>query len=296
MRPNSVPRFVVAALLAAALPLFAQEETTTLGGRQVVVWHPRGAPNERHPIIVFSHGFGGCATQSRFLTEALAERGYWVFAPNHRDARCGRRSGSARPDEPFGQPEKWNDQTFIDRRDDVRAVLQAIARVSQYAGLVDLDRVGLAGHSLGGYTVVGLAGGWPSWRLPGVKAALALSPYVEPFVAHHTLGGVAAPLMYQGGTLDFGITPSVRKSGGAYESSPSPKYFVELTRAGHLAWTNLRGDAHQRILDYALPFLDHYVRGQPAAPTLTTAESGISELRYESELGTSQPAPARGRR
>jgi hypothetical protein len=102
--------------------------------------------------------------------------------------------------------------------------------------------------------------------------------------------------MYQGGTLDFGITPSVRKSGGAYESSPSPKYFVELTRAGHMAWTNLRGDAHQRILDYALPFLDHYVRGQPAAPMLTLTEPGISELRYKSEFGASQPAPARRRR
>jgi hypothetical protein len=102
--------------------------------------------------------------------------------------------------------------------------------------------------------------------------------------------------MYQGGTLDFGITPSVRRSGGAYESSTSPKYFVELTRAGHFAWTNLRDDAHQRILDYALPFLDHYVRGQPAPATLTTTESGISELRYQSELGTSQPVPARGRR
>ena len=27
------------------------------------------------------------------------------------------------------------------------------------------------GHSLGGYTVLGLAGGWPSWKLPGIQSA-----------------------------------------------------------------------------------------------------------------------------
>jgi len=296
LRISPALRFATAALLVAAPRVRAQEGTTTLGGRSVVVWRPRGAANERHPIIVFSHGYTGCATQSRFLTEALADRGYWVFAPNHKDARCGQLGGGAGPDESFREPAKWSDQTFADRRDDVRAILQAIAGAPAYAALVDLEHIGLVGHSLSGYTVVGLAGGWASWKLPGVRAVVALSPFVDPFIVHKTLGGVAAPIMYQGGTLDFGITPSVRKPGGAYDASPSPKYFIELTGAGHFAWTNLRADAHQRILDYALPFLDHYVRGQPAAAMLTKTEPGISALWYQSELGASQPAAARGRR
>src|SRR5436853_1758628 len=105
LRANRVVGLLALALLTVAIPVPAQEQTTTLGGRQVVLWQPHGAPNERHPIIVFSHGFGGCATQSRFLTEALAERGYWVFAPNHKDAGCGQRSGTSQPDKPFGQPD-----------------------------------------------------------------------------------------------------------------------------------------------------------------------------------------------
>ena len=32
----------------------------------------------------------------------------------------------------------------------------------------------LAGHSLGGYTVLALAGAWPSWKLANVRAVLAL--------------------------------------------------------------------------------------------------------------------------
>src|SRR4051812_32452118 len=37
------------------------------------------------PLILFSHGFGGCAQQSYSLTKRLAEAGYAVLAPNHRD-------------------------------------------------------------------------------------------------------------------------------------------------------------------------------------------------------------------
>src|SRR5262245_15676254 len=98
------PRLMVAALVGVLAPLSvapAQERTVVLGGREVVVWSPHGATTTKQPVIIFSHGFGGCATQSRFLTEALAERGYWVFAPNHKDASCGRSDAMTRPEEPF---------------------------------------------------------------------------------------------------------------------------------------------------------------------------------------------------
>src|SRR5512143_2787558 len=89
------------------------QQTITLGGREVVVWSPPSAAG-RQPVLIFSHGFGGCAVQSKFLTEALAAHGYWVIAPNHKDARCGgARSGRSRPDTPFREPEQWSDQSFV---------------------------------------------------------------------------------------------------------------------------------------------------------------------------------------
>jgi len=111
--------------------------------------------------------------------------------------------------------------------------MDAIKTDSRFRGLVDLDRLGLAGHSLGGYTVLALGGAWEDWKLSGVKAVLALSPYSQPFILTDTLSDLDAPVMYQGGTRDFGITPSLRKNEGAYEMSPSPKYYVEFQRAGH---------------------------------------------------------------
>jgi len=278
------------AIILGAQTVAAQEEIRTIAGRSVVVWRPKAtqSASERGPVIIFSHGFGGCATQSRFLTEALADHGYWVFAPNHKDARCGQRGGAARPEEPLRNPEKWSDRTYVDRADDVRAVLDAIGKEPDLATRVDLTGIGLVGHSLGGYTVVGLAGAWPAWKMSGIKAVLALSPYAQPFLAHGTLGGLAAAVMYQGGTLDLGITPSLRKARGVYDSSPKPKYFVEFSGVGHFAWTNLRATMHDRILDYSIAFLDHYIRGLPASDLLTKPISGVSGLRYDSELGAGQ--------
>jgi predicted dienelactone hydrolase len=280
-------RAIVIAVLAlsGAARLGAQDTTITLAGRRVAVWHPRES-SARQPVLLFSHGFGGCGAQSTFLMKALAEHGYWVFAPDHEDARC-RRSGSARsqPEEPFRDPANWSDRTYADRRDDLMAIRAALTRSPAYATHLDFDRLGLIGHSLGGYTVVGLAGGWASWKMPGVKAVLALSPYVQPYIEHHTLGGLTAPIMYQGGTLDIGITPWVRRAGGAYDASPAPKYFVDFTGAGHLAWTDLQPRYQAEITDYAIAFLDHYLRGTPAPGLLTTAQPGVRELRYRSEPG-----------
>jgi hypothetical protein len=103
--------------------------------------------------------------------------------------------------------------------------------------------------------------------------------------------------MYQGGTLDLGITPWIRKNSGGYDASPDPKYYVEFAGEGHFAWTNLRPQAHDRILRYSLAFLDRYVRNQTAGgDVLTKAGEGVSQLRYHSELGTGdQRTEGRGR-
>jgi len=259
----------------------AAEEAVILAGMKVTVWSGEEAPVPTpQPVIIFSHGFHGCATQSRFLTQAFASAGYLVFAPNHKDATCDR--GEARiidrPEVPFQRPELWNDTTYRDREEDIRRLVQAIQSDDRFSARVDLSRLGLSGHSLGGYTVLGLAGAWPSWRLGGVKAVLALSPYSQPFLVHDLLGGLDAPVMYQGGTLDFGITPSLRKNSGAYSQSPTPKYYVEFDKAGHFAWTNLNPTAHHLIVAYSLAFMNHYLKGEPADPLLTQTQPEVARF------------------
>jgi alpha-beta hydrolase superfamily lysophospholipase len=281
---TAIAHALAAALCLLASPVtVASEQEIALGGMKVSVWSFASASAERQPVVLFSHGFHGCATQSRFLIEAFAKAGYIVFAPNHRDASCGGGSASwlDRPVAPFRAPDTWTDAAYRDRADDLRRLRDAIASDERFRARVDLTRLALVGHSLGGYTVLGMAGAWPGWKLDGVKAVLALSPYSQPFIVHHTLGGLSAPVMYQGGTRDFGTTPAIEKTSGAYEASPAPKYLVEFDGAGHFAWTNLGIADRQSIVGYSVAFLDQYVKGVSTVDALTRKNADVSVLRYD---------------
>ena len=266
----------------------AGQDSVRFGALDVTVWSQRTETNAKQPVIIFSHGFHGCATQSRFLMEAFAAYGYLVLAPNHLDATCNGGKGSwfSRAEIPFRDPGKWNESTYRDRADDIRRLVGTIGTDNRFRPRADLSRVALAGHSLGGYTVLGSAGAWPNWKLTGVKAVLALSPYSQPFLLHGTLSAaLSVPVMYHGGTRDFGITPTLQKTSGAYDQSPEPKYFVEFDKAGHFAWADVGITAHEEIVAYSLAFMNHYVKEEPAKPSLTKKIPGVALIRYASELG-----------
>jgi dienelactone hydrolase len=250
----------------AEKPVAKPMQTATIAGLTVAVWMPPDATKRPMPAIVFSHGFHGCNVQSSFLMRALAAQGYLVLAPNHRDSACTRLGIARGPQERFGRPSDWTDRTYDDRRKDLADLVDAIEKQVPWSSLVDPTRIGLAGHSLGGYTALGLAGGWETWKRADVKAVLALSPWCEPFVRRGALDRVEAAVMYQGGSIDLGITPSVRRPGGAYDKTPAPVYFVELGHAGHLAWTDLNPRFQDTIVHYALAFFDAHLKGAATAP------------------------------
>lgn len=260
----------------------APADTTAPRQRQphVEIWLPPEfqSSEEKWPLLIFSHGFGGCAKQSNFLMQYLADHGYIVVAPDHADARCNRGMGGGGmlhsfrstkrdwPEKPFRNPESWNDTTEADRKDDVLFALSSLLDDRQYKNYVDLERMGLIGHSLGGYTVLGVAGAWPKWRDARFKAVLALSPYIDPFIASRTLPKIGVPVMYEGGTRDEEITPTIRKKG--YAQTRAPKYYMELDGAGHFAWTEMSQDYQAVIEKTALQFFDKYVKDEATAEIL----------------------------
>jgi predicted dienelactone hydrolase len=261
----------------------AAEQAIALAGLQVTLWSSPDDARRPKPIIVFSHGFHGCATQSRFPMEAFAAAGYLVFAPNHRDAACsgGHGSWTDRPPVPFRDPQSSNADTFSDRAADIRRLIVAIGTDARFRREADLGRIALAQHSLGGYTVLGLAGAWPDWNADGVRAVLALSPYSQAFIVHKTPSRLSAPVMYQGGTRDFGTTPAIQKTSGAYDQSPAPKYLVEFDGATHFAWTNPGAASTQKsIAAYSVAFMDRYLKGAPTDATLTNRTAGVATLKY----------------
>jgi predicted dienelactone hydrolase len=128
--------------------------------------------------------------------------------------------------------------------------------------------VGGAGHSLGGYALVGMAGGRDSWREERVGAILLLSPYVLPYLHHGSLKGVTVPVMVQGGTWDLGVTPFLKRF---YDQLESAKYYLVLRGAGHFAWTDLNSAGStttealkkgnpRLIAEYSIAFFDRHLK------------------------------------
>jgi predicted dienelactone hydrolase len=254
-------------------------ETLQLASLQCSVWEP-SSPAGSVPLVIFSHGFHGNRNQSTFLMKALAQASYLVIAPNHKDATTKSGGTAGRPELPFQDPGEWNDTTYRDRAQDIQSLLSALKASERFSKRIDWSRVALAGHSLGGYTVLGLAGAWPSWKVPEVKAVLALSPYANPYVHHGDLAHMAGPVMYQSGTADMGVAPFLHRAGGVYDKTSSPAYLIEFQGAGHLAWTDVNPKFQTSITDYSLAFLNRHVKGDKGADP-SQRKSGVAELRVK---------------
>ena len=249
-------------------------ERTELAGVTVAIWYPKiSAP---YPLVIFSHGFHGSDNQSIFLMKALASAGFMVVAPSHRDAL---NKGCAEAQANFAKVNDWSSSTYADRKTDIENVVKALHTNSEWKDRVDWSKFALAGHSLGGYTVLGLAGAWPDWKMPEVKAVLALSPYCAPYLMHHTMNKVKVPVMFQGGTKDLGITPSLKRKDGAFEQANSPAYLVEFQNGSHFSWTNFKRNngLDEPIEKYSIAFLNKYLKGKDS-PILKEKLSGVSLL------------------
>ena len=91
--------------------------------------------------------------------------------------------------------------------------------------------------------------------------------------------------MYQGGTLDVGITPFLKGPQGAFAAARSPAYLLVLERAGHFASVNcnhehttqscLEHATNARLIAYGIAFFDRHLKGQ-AAPILDAPNAEIA--------------------
>ena len=102
-------------------------------------------PPGKLPAVLLSHGTGGNRLTLEWLAFGLAEAGYVVIAVDH----WGNTFDTAQP-EYFLKP--W------ERPQDLSFVLNEVSRNGDFASVLDLDRIGAVGFSLGGYTALALAG------------------------------------------------------------------------------------------------------------------------------------------
>ncbi|MBK0082106.1 alpha/beta fold hydrolase [Kosakonia sp. S58] len=99
----------------------------------------------KHPLLLLSHGYGGNWRNLNWLAQRMAAQGYIVAAPDHPGTTTRNKV----------QQDAWQ---LWQRPRDLRRVMNDLIGDPAIAGQVDTRRIAALGHSLGGWTVMELAG------------------------------------------------------------------------------------------------------------------------------------------
>jgi len=172
----------------------------------VKIYFPR-QHDRSYPVILFSHGLGGSRENYRYLGEQWAANGYICVHVQHVGSDDAVWRGQARRMEAIRQAA--NAQNAIARPVDVKFAIDQLEKLNsegEWKGRLDLDHIGLAGHSFGGQTAF-LVGGQRlarrSFADPRVKAIIPMSAAVpELGDLDASYGDVEIPTFLMTGTLD----------------------------------------------------------------------------------------------
>ena len=261
------------------------------------------------PLIVFSHGYGGGAIASVFLMEHLASRGYVVAAPDHNDPvpmlRIGGPTGATVAafmkslGELLGTPRSANRRKHAYRPRELKAVLEKVLEAGSgggatLSGLIDPERIGCGGHSMGGYAALGLVGCEPRFTDARIKAAVLLSPAVF-MCGNADYARVRVPAMYMYGQFERRNRLAKRMDARrAYTHSAGAKWLIGIRRGIHMTFNDgvilrrfgqardpqaVRGQ-HEAICRYTTAMFDRYLRASKAAEAALAATGPwVSEFR-----------------
>ncbi|MEO0536438.1 MAG: alpha/beta hydrolase [Cyanobacteria bacterium P01_A01_bin.123] len=110
------------------------------------------------PVMVLSHGYGDTRTNPDAVLAArtLAENGFVVAVPEHIGSNKAYQDDLVRG----LTHESFDVMDFVNRPLDIRFLLDTLEQLNgtEFQGRLQLDRVGLIGHSFGGYTALATAG------------------------------------------------------------------------------------------------------------------------------------------
>ncbi len=168
--------------------------------------------SQKYPLILLSHGTGGSAVQLMWLGYYLASRGYIVAAVNHHGNTAAEK-----------QPAAQGFMLYWERARDLSVVLDKLLADPLFGPRIDQDRIGAAGFSLGGYTVISIAGGQFS---PGTFASFCRSPQRD-FTCEPQPEFPEAPKLFaELKKTDARVRKSLRHAGDSYRDPRIKRVFA----------------------------------------------------------------------
>ncbi|PSB54574.1 alpha/beta hydrolase [Chamaesiphon polymorphus] len=240
------------------------------------------------PVIVISHGVAEDRTTYAYLAEHLASHGFAVVALEHvgGDANRFRQYFSSLAPAPKATE-------LLDRPRDVSFLLDELQRRAtndRTLQKLDLRQVGLAGHSLGGYTILALAGAQidfdrvkrscnpnrslnlsvllqcranelkpQAYRLqdPRIKAIFAINPLGSTLFGKQGLSQIRIPVFLIGGSDDV-VTPAVPEQVYPFTWLQTPdKYLAMMIKGTHFSTQNISNS------DGIFPVTDSFIGPDP---------------------------------
>ncbi|MEM9157863.1 MAG: acetylhydrolase [Verrucomicrobiota bacterium] len=249
----------------------------------------------RHPVLVFSHGLGGSKKGGTYLGEYLSERGYVCFHIQHIGSDASIWEGKRGERQIVGAmaASLKKPGNARNRFEDMPFVLDEIERLDggegALAGHLDLDKIGVMGHSYGARSVMVVSGErmsrlYLSMKDDRVKAGLALSPSMphEKLNAKKALARVDIPIFHMTGTedgspLEPDMDPVSRtKPFGLIEGAD--QYLLVLEGADHMTFggrkrlrpgEGARDESHWKAIQKGAGlFFDAYLKGDEEAKQL----------------------------
>ncbi len=239
------------------------------------IYYPQG--QGPYPAIIFSHGGGGSNKAFSYLGRFWATHGYVAIYPSHNDEAFLRNT------ENDAQPLEYRPQdiSFI-----INSLQTVESKAPQLRGKINRSRIGVAGHSLGAYSTLWVAGqsvntsNRPnvSFRDNRVRAFLAISPagIGRGGLEARSWSQIAAPVMTVAGSEERG--GSWRRE--PFDNMPAgDKYFLLIEGAYHSSFNDYKpggrrglnqdeatvNQMHTDLENASLAFFDAYLKQDNAA-------------------------------
>lgn len=263
----------------------------------VKIYYPQ-AGSGPFPVIIFSHGLGGSRDGYEYLGRFWASHGYVSVHLQHLGS-----DSSVLKDVP---PAEWmaalrksvaNLQNAVNRPLDVTFAIDEVTKLNQDDPMLkhrlDLDHIGMAGHSFGAFTTLASIGEifvTPSGEEksagdPRIKAAIAMSSPVPQRKDQYdrAFSKIKVPCFHMTGTLDnspIGETKSVDRRIPFDHTKGADRFLVIFKDGDHMVFSGrLRRQASEKdpvfqklICQSSTAFWDAYLRDDATAKAWLTGK------------------------
>jgi predicted dienelactone hydrolase len=245
----------------------------------VNIYSPQKWRKGKTPVVVFSHGLASRPEDFAETLQHLTSYGYLVAAPQH--------PGSDRIWLQDMLQEYHSDifdvNEFLNRPQDISYLLDELQRrnLKEFQGKLDLNNVGIAGHSFGGYTALAIAGAEIDFEnlqqdcnsaysildlslllqcraleLPHqpysfhdkrIKAVIAANPVNRSIFGKTGLSKIAIPTVLGSGSYDPATPPALEQANSFTWLTVPDKYWAMIEGQAHVNFTKLDPGIQQAL-------------------------------------------------